>query len=162
MGVSGCGKSVIGQALADRFGLRFVDADDHHSPENIAKMAQGIALTDAERAPWLAALADVLAAHDGIVLACSALKRRYRNRLSSIDGEPPVFIHLHGHIDALEARLEARTGHYFTGRAMLESQYAALEPPGPDEAIPVRVDDVDSDGVLNRCVARLQRAARWD
>ena len=158
MGVSGCGKSTVGRALAGRLGLRFEDGDAYHSPDNIAKMARGVALTDADRAGWLAALADLLAAHDGIVLACSALKRSYRRTLRGTGGEPPVFIHLHGSLNVLAARLNARTGHYFTGRALLESQFAALEPPGPDEAIPVRVDDVDIDGVLNRCLAGLRDA----
>ena len=162
MGVSGCGKSVIGRALAEGLGLRFEDADDYHSPENVSKMSKGIPLADADRSTWLDSLAELLASDDGIVLACSALKASYRRRLREIDAEPPVFIHLHGSIDAIHDRMKAREGHYFTGRAMLESQYETLEPPGPDEAILVRVDDVPVEGVLARCIAGLQRNARPD
>lgn len=162
MGVSGCGKSVIGRALADRLGLPFEDADHYHSAENISKMSKGIPLTDADRSAWLDSLADLLASNDKIVLACSALKGSYRRRLCEFDGEPPIFIHLHGSFDAIHDRLKARAGHYFTGRAMLESQYEILEPPGPDEAISVRVDDVPVEGVLARCTAALQRRAAPD
>lgn len=159
MGVSGCGKSVVGLALADSLGFRFVDADDHHSPENVAKMSNGIPLTDADRSSWLETLADLIASEERIVLACSALKERYRRQLSAIVGPAPVFIHLHGSFDAIHSRLKAREGHYFTGREMLDTQFSTLEPPGPEEAISVRVDDASVEEVLDRCAEALQRQA---
>ncbi|MDM7457796.1 MAG: gluconokinase [Paracoccus sp. (in: a-proteobacteria)] len=159
MGVSGCGKSVVGRALADSLGFRFIDADDYHSPENVAKMSKGIPLTDADRSVWLDTLTGLLAADDRIVMACSALKANYRRRLSEITGPAPVFIHLHGSFDAIHDRLKAREGHFFTGRKMLESQFDALEPPDPAEAIQVWVDDVSVEEVLERCATALRRHA---
>lgn len=140
MGVSGSGKTTVGQALAARLGWDFQDADDFHPPENIAKMASGTPLTDADRAPWLAALHDLLvaclAAGRPAVLACSALKQRYREQLLS--GHPRVkWVYLHGSYDLIWARMVARPDHYMQPH-MLQSQFAALEPPG--EALVVEID----------------------
>jgi gluconokinase len=131
----------VGRALAERLGWAFVDADDLHSPENKAKMHRGEALTDADRAPWLAALQasidEWLAAKRSTVLACSALKRRYRDTLRGHGEEGAVRIVL---LDVpaatLAARLRGRSGH-FAGESLLASQLATLERPDPAEALVV-------------------------
>ena len=130
MGVSGSGKTTIGSALAARLGWTFSDADDLHPPANIAKMAAGRALDDADRAPWLAAVAAWIGTHRPCVVACSALKRSYRDMLRS-DGV--VFVYLDAGRELLERRLSHRTGHFMPA-TLLGSQLDALEPPGPDEA----------------------------
>ncbi len=131
MGVSGSGKTTLGRALAERLGWEFYDADDFHPPANIAKMAAGIPLKDADRAPWLDALHDLIAAclkeKRPAVLACSALKERYRQRL--LDGNPGVqIIYLKGSYDLIRQRMEQRSGHYMKP-AMLQSQFETLEEP---------------------------------
>lgn len=134
MGVSGCGKTTLGAALAARIGARFQDADDLHPPENRAKMSAGLPLTDSDRAPWLARIGRLLAESEGpVVIACSALKRAYRAALTEAAGSPaPVFLHLSGPPELFQARLAARKGHFMPA-SLLESQFAALEPPGADE-----------------------------
>jgi len=135
MGVSGCGKSTVGAALAGRLGWPFEEGDCHHLPASIAKMSAGIPLEDADRWPWLDALAAIIAGHEAegrsSILACSALKRAYRDRLRT--GAPRVrFLHLHGPQAVLQARLDARKGHFFPA-GLLASQYRTLEPLGADE-----------------------------
>ena len=135
MGVSGCGKSTVGEGLAAHLGWRFVEGDSLHPPENVSKMAAGQALNDEDRAGWLGALADVLAkareSGQGLVISCSALKRAYRDRLR--DGDPQaLFVHLDGSRDVIAARIAART-HMYMPASLLESQFAALQPPEPDE-----------------------------
>lgn len=133
MGVSGCGKSTVGTLLAGLLGVPFVDADALHPPANVERMAAGIALTDADREPWLHAVGQALATPpDGAVVACSALRRRYRDVLR--DAAPDaVMIHLHGDRARLAARLAARLDHFMPA-ALLDSQLATLEPLAPDEA----------------------------
>jgi gluconokinase len=131
MGVAGTGKSTVAALFAKKAGAIFYEGDDFHPPGNIAKMHAGIPLTDADRAPWLAALREIivraLAAEVFSVLTCSALKASYRDTLT--DGDPRVgFVHLTGPAALIEARLKNRTGH-FLPPAMLESQLATLEPP---------------------------------
>jgi len=132
IGVAGSGKTTIGRALAQRYGWRFVDADDHHAPAAIAKMSAGIALTDADRAPWLASLHAVAAAaldrREHVVIACSALKERYRDTLRGALRQVR-FVYLKADESTLRRRLEERTGH-FAPPALLASQLAALEEPG--------------------------------
>jgi gluconokinase len=133
MGVAGSGKTTVGTALAAALGWRFVDADDLHAPESIAKMTRGEALSDADRWPWLdrlRAIIDGALAGDGkLVLACSALKASYRSRLAGGDAAPRVrFAYLAGTPELFRARLAGRAGH-FMKPAMLDSQFAALEPP---------------------------------
>lgn len=130
MGVSGCGKSRIGAAVAKRLGAQFIDGDDLHPPANIAKMAAGTPLDDADRAPWLARVGEVLAAPDTVV-ACSALKRRYRDQIRT-RARDVIFLHLYGSREVLLQRMATRPGH-FMPVSLLDSQLAALEPPGPDE-----------------------------
>lgn len=133
MGVSGSGKSTVGIALAERMGVPFADADDFHSPENVAKMRSGVPLTDADRRPWLLAIGTWLAEHDdGAVVTCSALKRAYRDTLR--EAAPTItFLHLHGDKDVVRERVGARKGH-FMPESLVDSQFADLEPLGADEA----------------------------
>ncbi|WP_221032874.1 gluconokinase [Actomonas aquatica] len=137
MGVSGTGKSTIGAQLATHLGWTYVDADDHHPAANVAKMRAGTPLDDTDRAPWLDRLRALLSDHAtrgaGIVLACSALKAVYRQRLSPPD-HPPAFVYLHGTRELLASRLQARAGHYMPA-SLLDSQLATLEPPPPAEAV---------------------------
>jgi gluconokinase len=139
MGVSGAGKTTIGQLLASELGWDFVDADDYHPPENVEKMRNGIPLTDDDRAPWLETLrtliADWIAAGKNTVLACSALKQAYRERLR-VSSEVQV-VYLKGTPQVLRQRLHSRRGHFMTER-MLDSQLAALE--APVDAVAVDAD----------------------
>lgn len=136
MGVSGTGKSTIGLALADALGLPFLEGDDLHPDTNIAKMAAGIPLTDADRWPWLDAIAAEL--DHPVVAACSALKRSYRDKLRA-SAPDLVFVYLHGTPELLASRMARRDGH-FMPTALLASQLATLEEPASDEgAIPVNV-----------------------
>jgi gluconokinase len=135
MGVSGSGKTTVGEALAERLGWRFIEGDSFHPPQNVAKMSAGIPLDDDDRAPWLKALAVEIARDEAAgrpsVLGCSALKRAYRDILRS--GAPRVrFVHVHGDRVVLADRLSHRAGHFFPA-SLLDSQLAALEPLGPDE-----------------------------
>jgi len=137
MGVSGSGKSQIGRLLADRIAAEFIDADDYHSPESVAKMARGEPLNDDDRRDWLATLADLYRQHrergSSLVIGCSALKRRYRDVLRSGAQELKI-IYLHGERDVLLSRLQSRKGHFFRGDTLLDNQLKTLEPPTPDEA----------------------------
>jgi carbohydrate kinase (thermoresistant glucokinase family) len=132
MGVSGCGKTSVGKALARATGLRFIDGDDLHPPANIAKMSAGVPLDDADRAPWLAAVGRALGREAGhVAIGCSALKRRYRDIIRGEAGEVH-FLHLAAPKAVLAERVAARKGH-FMPPALLDSQYAALEPLEADE-----------------------------
>jgi gluconokinase len=136
MGVSGTGKSTVGVALAAALGIPFVEGDDLHPEANVAKMAAGIPLTDADRAPWLDLIAAELARP--VVVACSTLTRAYRDRLRQAAPDLAL-VYLHGTAELLAARVEGREGH-FMPTALLESQLATLEVPAPDEeAIPADV-----------------------
>ena len=135
-GVAGCGKSTVGAALASRLGKPFLDADDYHPQANISKMARGIALSDADRWPWLDSLGEALRdnarEHGATVSACSALKRAYRDRLVAVAGEPILFVYLHGSRDLIGRRMAARTDHFMPS-VLLDSQFATLEVPTPEE-----------------------------
>jgi gluconokinase len=152
MGVSGCGKTAVGSRLAQELGARFVDADDLHPTENVDKMRAGIALDDADRAPWLALLnsrlREAATAGEPVVLACSALRQRYRDTLAA--GVPGLrFVHLTGSRELIAARLAARQ-HRYMPASLLASQFAALEPPA-DAVV------VDVAGPLDEVVADVQR-----
>ncbi|MDQ1831804.1 gluconokinase [Massilia scottii] len=136
MGVSGCGKSTVGQALAHELGVPFVEGDQFHPAANVAKMSAGIALDDSDRAGWLGALQeqirDACDRGAGLVVSCSALKRRYRDLLR--EGDPALrFAHLDGPRDLIAGRMRARAGHYMPP-SLLESQLRDLEPLQADEA----------------------------
>lgn len=139
MGVSGCGKSRIGAAFAAAEGLPFTDGDSLHPAANIAKMSRGEPLDDADRAPWLDRVGQVLQSPG--VVACSALKRVYRDRIRAMAGQPVVFLYLRGQRDTLLQRMAARPGH-FMPVSLLDSQLATLEEPGADEAH--RVADIEA------------------
>ncbi|MBP7962935.1 MAG: gluconokinase [Caldilineaceae bacterium] len=137
MGVSGCGKTAVGQALAAALDAPFYDGDDFHPPENVAKMASGVPLNDEDRHPWLISLHDLLAKHlarnESAVLACSALKTKYRDRLRQ-GNDGVKFVYLDGDFDTIWPRISARSGHYMKAD-LLQSQFEALEPPDADEAL---------------------------
>ena len=127
MGVSGSGKSTVGALLAGRLGYPFLDADEFHPPANVAKMASGTPLTDEDRWPWLDLLNRKLRAQANAVLACSALKEAYRQRLRQGLADCRV-VHLRGGIDLIRTRLKDRQ-HRYMPASLLDSQFAALEPP---------------------------------
>ena len=136
MGVSGCGKSTVGQALATRLQVAFVEGDQFHPPANVAKMSAGLPLDDDDRAGWLLALQAELrrAAEEGVglVVSCSSLKRRYRDLLRA--GDPALrFAHLDGPRELIAARMQARHDHYMPP-SLLDSQFRDLEPLQADEA----------------------------
>ncbi|MBS7700958.1 MAG: gluconokinase [Chelatococcus sp.] len=160
MGVAGSGKTTLGLALAERFGVAFYDADDFHPPANVAKMSAGIPLNDDDRAPWLERLAALL--HDSIAegrsvaLACSALKRRYRDRLR--EGCPDIlFVHQVGDRDMIAERMKRRTDHYMPP-SLLDSQFAALELPDTDESVLTLDGTEPPDALVDKVVARLVRS----
>ncbi|MEM9251170.1 MAG: gluconokinase [Planctomycetota bacterium] len=144
MGVSGSGKTTVGQALAERIGAEFQDADDHHPQSNIAKMRRGEPLTDADRGPWLAHLRELIqqtlddAKGKPLVLTCSALKRSYRDVLTRTS-EPIAFVFLNGDRQTLTKRLSARGSHFFDPK-LLDSQLATLERPNASEALQVSIE----------------------
>jgi gluconokinase len=135
MGVSGSGKTAIGAGLARALGIEFVEGDDYHSADNVKRMASGIPLTDDDRAEWLRTLAARLReakdAGTGLVMSCSALKRSYRDVLRAAAGELR-FVFLEGQRSLIAERLTGRRGHYMPP-ALLDSQFAILEKPSPDE-----------------------------
>jgi gluconokinase len=146
MGVAGVGKTTIGEALARELGWRFIDADDYHPPKNVAKMKAGVPLEDADRWPWLAHLNRVLKEELNAVLACSALKASYRERLSQGIADFTI-VYLHGSFEVIRSRMENRK-HRYMPAALLESQFAALEPPADAIAIDVAA-------TLEMCVAAI-------
>lgn len=153
MGVSGCGKSSVGKALADSLGWDFYDADDFHPPENVAKMADGVPLDDSDRAPWLASLHELISsslkADQPGVLACSALKESYRQQL--LDGNDGVqIVYLKGSFDLIWSRMKKRTDHYMKPH-MLESQFETLEEPSKALTIDISksVDEIVREVIAN-------------
>lgn len=157
MGVSGSGKSTIAKALADKIGWRYADGDSFHPKANVDKMKAGQPLDDDDRRPWLQAIADEIdhacKADAPIVVACSALKRAYRDRL--VHGrEDVVIVYLDGSRDLIADRLTQRKGHFMPA-GLLDSQFDALEPPGADEdplSVPI---DGPVDTIVDDIAARL-------
>jgi gluconokinase len=161
MGVAGCGKSHVGAALAERLGASWRDGDDLHPPANIARMARGEPLTDADRAPWLAKVGEALRAADGpMVIGCSALRRRYRDAIRAAVGAPVAFVHLTGSRGLIAARMAARAGH-FMPLSLLDSQFEALEPLAADETgVAVDIDAAPED-VVATALDGLRRECGW-
>ena len=132
MGVSGCGKTAVGKALAEKLNIAFLEGDDFHSQENIAKMSSGVPLDDNDRKSWFRAIKDALQKHPGsAVVSCSALKQKHRAFLA--DSLKTVrFVHLDGEPELLEKRIQTRIGHFFDPK-LLDSQLKSLEKPSPEE-----------------------------
>lgn len=158
MGVSGCGKTTVGEGVAEVLGWRFAEGDAYHPRANIDKMASGTPLDDEDRRPWLERLAVWIGEQESAgrssVLSCSALKRSYRDVLRS--GAPDVrFVHVHGDRSTLEERLSTRAGHFFPAR-LLDTQLATLEELGPDEAGVVVGLELTPEEQVGRAVAWLR------
>lgn len=159
MGVSGCGKSTVGALLAERLGWPFEDGDSFHPPANVEKMRSGTPLTDEDRWPWLAAIAARIASAreggEGVVVACSALKRSYRDALRA--GHADIrFLHLTGEPALIMARQAARQGHYMPA-SLVASQFATLEPPDT-EADVIDLDvDPEPPVIVQKALAALRR-----
>ncbi|MEO0545903.1 MAG: gluconokinase [Pseudomonadota bacterium] len=153
MGVCGCGKTTVGEALSERLGVPFRDGDDLHPKANVERMSAGTPLTDEDRWPWLALVGRALADAPRII-GCSALKRSYRDAIAEAAGGPVAFLHLSGTRAVIESRMGARQGH-FMPTSLIDSQFAALEPLGADEwSVTVNIDqslpsllDVAADGL---------------
>jgi gluconokinase len=157
MGVSGCGKSTIAKALADRLGWRFEDGDSFHPAANVAKMKAGHPLNDDDRWPWLQAIADEIdrasAAGERIIIACSALKRAYRDVL--VHGRDDIIIvYLEGSRELIAERLRQRKGH-FMPPGLLDSQFDTLEPPRASEHPLVVSIDATVDAIVDDVVEQL-------
>lgn len=162
IGPSGSGKSTIAERLATRLGCRFMEADSFHPAGNIRKMTAGEALNDDDRTPWLSALADAMsqrmAEGEKVVLACSALKKRYRNRLRQADG-PITFVMLVADEQTIRDRLSARHGHFMPA-SLLDSQFADFEPLEPDENGISVPNDQTPEAVVDQIISALATSAR--
>jgi gluconokinase len=160
MGVSGSGKTTVGVEVAKALGVAFFDGDDLHSPAARAKMTAGTPLTDEDRAPWLdrigLLLADDAAHPNGAIVACSALRRAYRDRLRAIVGASLRFVFLSADKTLMRERVAARKGHYMPA-SLVDSQFAALESPeGEADVLTLRADADVADNV-REAIDRLQR-----
>lgn len=150
MGVSGSGKNTIGEPLAQRLGWRFIDADEYHPPENVKKMAAGIPLQDEDRWPWLDRLNKLLRQEKDAVVACSALKESYRQRLLAGLSDHEI-LYLRGSFELIEQRVAQRR-HRYMPASLLKSQFNALEPPA--HAIDVDVS-LDAEACINTIIEKL-------
>lgn len=160
MGVSGSGKSHIGRALARKLGCHFIDGDDHHSANNIAKMARGEPLSDDDRKDWLLTLSSLYRDHhqrgEPVIIGCSALKKRYRDVLRQ--GAPELrILYLHGSRETLMERLMSRASHFFHGEHMLDSQLEALEVPEATEAIQIDIRCAPEE-IVESCIVHLHKS----
>lgn len=153
MGVAGCGKTSVGEALSARFGWTYIDGDALHPQTNIDKMAAGTPLTDEDRAPWLMIVGQQLADHNKtIAIGCSALKRRYRDIIREAASADVHFIFLNGSRAVIEDRMAKRRGH-FMPVSLLDSQFEALEPPHGENEM-----DIDIAGDLDSIIAQIEAA----
>lgn len=159
MGVSGCGKTSVGEGLAARFQLPFMEGDELHPAANVAKMASGIPLSDKDRWPWLAIIgAEIrqsIDAGQGIIVSCSALKKIYRERLRETAGGRLVFVFLEGSHALLAKRMEARKGHFMPA-SLLESQLQTLENPSGELGVVTVHIDGGVDGIVNSAAHALR------
>ncbi len=138
MGVASCGKTSVGELLAEKLGAHFIEGDRLHPATNVAKMSVGNPLTDDDRWPWLAAVGQSLAGREASVASCSALKRVYREVITKAANRPVYFIYLHGNRELLENRIGARKGHFMPA-TLLNSQLQTLQEPATDE-LALRLD----------------------
>jgi carbohydrate kinase (thermoresistant glucokinase family) len=153
MGVTGCGKTTVGIALAEALGIEFIDSDDLHSEANKKKMSSGIPLTDSDREPWLQEVSKALQSHESIVVACSALKKGYRSTI--LAGAPTTkFVHLNGSQELIFARLSERS-HHFMPIGLLDSQFHTLEPLDHTETGKVFEISQPVDQIVNEVIAWL-------
>ncbi|WP_434715076.1 gluconokinase (plasmid) [Rhizobium sp. YTUHZ045] len=155
MGVSGCGKSSVGERVAVQYGMPFLEGDQLHPAANVEKMAKGIPLTDNDRLPWLDRIGEeirtVQEASQGLVISCSALKRSYRDRLRQAADGRLAFVFLEGSRDLLLSRMQARQGHFMPA-SLLDSQLQTLEPPtGEPGVVTVAIDMALDDMVALAC-----------
>jgi gluconokinase len=155
MGVAGSGKTTVADLMAKRLGWQKAEADDFHPPENVAKMAAGTPLTDADREPWLTALRDWISAAPGSVLiTCSALRRRYRDVLRQADADVR-FLHLDGDRELIKERITERKNHFMPA-SLLDSQIAALEPLQADEAGVVVDIDQTPEQIVDQAISQIE------
>lgn len=153
MGVTGCGKTTVGAALAESLGIEFIDSDDLHSESNKKKMSSGTPLTDADREPWLQAVSRALQSHENVIVACSALKKSYRSTI--LAGAPATkFVHLSGSKELIFARLSERS-HHFMPIGLLDSQFHTLEPLDHSETGKVFEISQPVDQIVNEIIAWL-------
>lgn len=162
MGVSGCGKSSVGDGLAAHFGLPFIEGDSLHPPANVEKMSHGTPLTDDDRWPWLerigAEISAKLAAGSGIIVSCSSLKKAYRDLLRRAAGGRLLFVYLHGSPALLAERMLARKGHFMPA-SLLESQLRTLEnPTGEPDVLTIPIDG-SIDMIVSLAIAALDQYA---
>lgn len=156
MGVSGCGKSTIGSALAAKLNRPFKDGDSFHPTESIERMRCGIPLTDSDRLPWLQTINAFARKNPGHVIACSALKKLYRSVLSEHLSSGALFILLNLERDVLQKRIGSRLGHFIPS-TLLDSQLATLEMPRNDEPNVIIIDaDHDEESVINSIISQIQ------
>jgi gluconokinase len=155
MGVSGSGKTTLGVRLAQALGAEFVDGDDLHTDAARAKMKAGRALTDEDRWPWLDRIGAKLAEGERTVVACSALRRAYRDRLRAAAGPKLRFVYLEATPEEMRARVASRVGHYMPA-SLVDSQFAALEPPDGEADVIATSADADLDGEIPRLVVRIR------
>jgi gluconokinase len=155
MGVSGCGKTTAGEALARHFGVPYIEGDALHPAENVAKMASGTPLNDDDRRPWLEKIGEELKAHPGgAVATCSSLKKVYRERLRKTAGEGLRFVFLKCSREVLEERMQARKGH-FMPPSLLASQLATLEDPGGEAGVVTVNGDAGHEAIMAEIAAKL-------
>lgn len=153
MGVTACGKTSVGEMLAEKFGCRFIEGDKLHPVANVAKMSAGTALNDTDRWPWLETIGESLGGHDACVASCSALKHSYRQAIEKAAQRPVFFIYLHGSRQVLERRIKARRGHFMPA-SLLDSQLNILEPPTQSE----RAIKLDIEQPVSQLV---EQALKW-
>ncbi|SIR10428.1 gluconate kinase, SKI family [Rhizobium sp. RU33A] len=153
MGVAGCGKSTVGAALSEQLQIPYEDGDDLHSADAVEKMRAGIPLGDDDRWPWLDRIAHALRSEVPLIIGCSALRRSYRDRIRAGAGGDVTFVHLAGDRDLIASRMASRAGHYMP-LSLLDSQFATLERPGPDEAIEVTIDQ-PMDAIVGQVLSHL-------
>jgi gluconokinase len=159
MGVSGCGKTSVGERLADVLNCRFIEGDSLHPPANIEKMSAGIPLGDDDRWPWLdivgSLIGDSVARGERVIVSCSALKKIYRDRLRAAAGGRLAFVFLEGSRAVFDKRMRARAGHFMPA-SLLDSQFATLEPPtGEPDVVTVDVD-LTIDAIVAKALTGLQ------